>query len=359
MKQEVKINQTDYTVFILVRDTSGNAKTTLVFGDIDLAYARVETDNDVTTADVAPATLASLTAAHDDWGFLLVSDTDHPGLYRLDIADEVFAIGAWSAVVTLTGAGLEPSHLEFVMKPESPYSEVIPPSVAEFEARTIVAGDYFDPDNDDVAVVTLVTTTTTNTDMRGTDGVSLVIPPSVAQFNARTIVSADYVVVGDTIAGVTNVGTVTGNVDGSVGSVTGAVGSVTGAVGSVTGSVGSVVGAVGSVTGSVGSVVGAVGSVAGNVGGLVVGTVAGVTPAAVGAAMALTAAAVDAILDEAVEGAITLRQVQRVVLAYLAGETDGGGTVTIHFRDLADTLNRITMTVDADGDRSGVALNLA
>ena len=178
MKQEVKIDQADYTVFILVRDTSGNAKTALVFTDIDLAYARVETDNDVTTTDVAPATLANLTAAHDDWGFLLVSDTDHPGLYRLDIADAVFATGAWSAVVTLTGAGLEPSHLEFVMVPESPYSKVIPPSVAEFEARTIV--------------------------------------------------SADYVVVGDTIAGVTNVGTVTGNVDGSVGSVTGAVGSVTG-----------------------------------------------------------------------------------------------------------------------------------
>ncbi|KKN78875.1 hypothetical protein LCGC14_0346470 [marine sediment metagenome] len=44
--------------------------------------------------------------------------------------------------------------------------------------------------------------------------------PTVAEFNARTIVSADYVVVGDTIAGVTNAGTVTGNVDGSVASVT-------------------------------------------------------------------------------------------------------------------------------------------
>ncbi len=311
MKQEVKIDQADYTVFILVRDTSGNAKTTLVFGDIDLAYARVETDNDVTTTDVAPATLASLTAAHDDWGFLLVSDTDHPGLYRLDIADAVFATGAWSAVVTLTGAGLEPSHLEFVMIPEAPYSKVIPPSVAEFEARTIVAGDYFDPDNDDVAVVTLVTTTTTNTDMRGTDGVSLVIPPSVAQFNARTIVSADYVVVGDTITGVTNVGTVTGNVNGSVASVTGAVGSVTGAVGSVT---------------------------------------AGVT---------LTGATIDSVWDEVMEVGITARQSLRVSNSFLAGETNGGGTVTIRFRDLADTLNRITMTVDADGDRSGVALNLA
>ena len=53
--------------------------------------------------------------------------------------------------------------------------------------------------------------------------------PTVAEFEARTLVAADYVIVGDTIAGVTTVGSVTG----AVGSVTGAVGSVTGAVGSV------------------------------------------------------------------------------------------------------------------------------
>lgn len=39
------------------------------------------------------------------------------------------------------------------------------PTVAEFEARTIVAANYFDPAADIVAHVTLVDTTTTNTDM--------------------------------------------------------------------------------------------------------------------------------------------------------------------------------------------------
>lgn len=71
---------------------------------------------------------------------------------------------------------------------------------------------------------------------------------------------------------------ITGSLSGSVGSVTGAVGSVTGAVGSVTGAVGSVAGNVdGNVTGSVGSVVGAVGSVTGAVGSVTgaVGSVAG------------------------------------------------------------------------------------
>ena len=43
------------------------------------------------------------------------------------------------------------------------------PTNAEMEARTLVAANYFDPAADTVAHVTLVDTTTTNTDMRGTD----------------------------------------------------------------------------------------------------------------------------------------------------------------------------------------------
>jgi len=66
------------------------------------------------------------------------------------------------------------------------------PTVSEFNARTLVAASYFDPAADTVANVTLVATTTTNTDMVGTNGANTVVPPSVAQFNARTILSADY-----------------------------------------------------------------------------------------------------------------------------------------------------------------------
>lgn len=48
-----------------------------------------------------------------------------------------------------------------------------------------------------IARVTLVDTVTTNTDMRGTDGANTVVPPTVAQFEARTLLAADYFVVGD------------------------------------------------------------------------------------------------------------------------------------------------------------------
>ncbi|MEM9214073.1 MAG: hypothetical protein AAGD25_06965 [Cyanobacteria bacterium P01_F01_bin.150] len=50
------------------------------------------------------------------------------------------------------------------------------PTTTEFVARTLPAADYFDAASDIVARVTLVDTTTTNTDMRGTDGANTVVP---------------------------------------------------------------------------------------------------------------------------------------------------------------------------------------
>jgi|GEM_PF-2696827 len=47
------------------------------------------------------------------------------------------------------------------------------PTVAEFEARTLTAAGYFNPATDTVANVTTTATTTTNTDMRGTDSAAL------------------------------------------------------------------------------------------------------------------------------------------------------------------------------------------
>lgn len=125
--------------------------------------------------------------------------------------------------------------------------------------------------------------------------------PTVAEFNARTLPSADYVVTSDTIAGVTTVGSVTGNVGGNV-------------------------------VGSVGSV---------------------------GSGVTLTAGAIDAILDETIgDGTLTLRQLLRVMAAALAGKASGAGTTTMTFRSVADTTDVIVATVDADGNRSAVMLTV-
>lgn len=73
---------------------------------------------------------------------------------------------------------------------------------------------------------------------------------------------------------------------------------------------------------------------------------------------ALAADAVDEILDEVVEGSTTLRQMLRGFAAALIGKADGLAGTTVHYRDLADSKNRITATVDADGNRIAITLDL-
>lgn len=129
---------------------------------------------------------------------------------------------------------------------------------------------------------------------------------------------------------------ITGNLSGSVGSVTGAVGSVTGNVG-------------GNVAGSVGSVTGAVGSVT-----------AGVTVTTNNdkTGYRLSATGVDDVLDEVVEGSYTLRQYLRGFASALMAKLSGAATTSVVIRDTADSKDRVTATVDADGNRSAVTLDL-
>lgn len=72
---------------------------------------------------------------------------------------------------------------------------------------------------------------------------------------------------------------------------------------------------------------------------------------------ALAADAVDEIWDEVAEGTVTARQMLRLFLAALAGLSNGGGTVTVRFRDEADSKNRIVASVDANGNRTAIALD--
>ena len=71
----------------------------------------------------------------------------------------------------------------------------------------------------------------------------------------------------------------------------------------------------------------------------------------------LSATGVDDILDEVVEGSLTMRHMLRIFLSRLAGKASGGGTTSITFRDNADGKNRITMTVNSDGNRSAVTVD--
>jgi hypothetical protein len=99
-------------------------------------------------------------------------------LATLPVATDIVSAGA---ITTLTGAVVNVDLVDTL----TTYTGNTPqtadhtagiadiPTVAEFNARTLAAAAYFDPTADAVANVTLVATTTTNTDMVGTDNALL------------------------------------------------------------------------------------------------------------------------------------------------------------------------------------------
>ncbi len=65
----------------------------------------------------------------------------------------------------------------------------------------------------------------------------------------------------------------------------------------------------------------------------------------------------DGVRDKVMEGSLTLQHVLRIILAVIAEKSAGGGTASITFRDNADAKNRVTATVDANGNRTAVTLD--
>lgn len=260
--QEVKIGMTDYSVLVFIPDpasTDGSGKTGLVAANLTVSGTRVETDNDIVVTDYTSSLndLGALTTAHTDWGLKEVSSTLAPGLYRLDIADAIFASGAWSAVVyvMITSSAAVATPMEFILIPTSPIDGVKPADgsivAATFGAGAINAAAIADGAIDAATFAAGAITATVIA-----DGAI-----DAATFAANAITStviADNAITANKIASdaITDAKVAA---DVTIASVTGAVGSVTGNVGgNVTGTVGSVVGAVGSVTGLTAADVGAI-----------------------------------------------------------------------------------------------------
>jgi hypothetical protein len=68
----------------------------------------------------------------------------------------------------------------------------------------------------------------------------------------------------------------------------------------------------------------------------------------------------DALLDRAagVETGLTPRQAMRLIAAASAGKLSGAATTTLVIRNIADDKDRITATVDADGNRTTIVTDL-
>jgi hypothetical protein len=78
-------------------------------------------------------------------------------------------------------------------------------------------------------------------------------------------------------------------------------------------------------------------------------------PALTAAVAALPTSILD--LAAGVETGVTPRQALRLILAALAGKLSGAATTTVVVRNVGDTKARITATVDADGNRTAMALD--
>ena len=345
--RQVQKGSTNVSVDVyIIDDTDGTPETGVLFNTagMDLEYRRESS----AVVNVTEVTLAALTTAHTDGGFLEIGH----GVYRFDLPDAAFATGADTVSIqgTVTGMVILPQTIQIVdfnpndsvrlgltalpnaaadaagglpisdaggldldtqlantdeitaarlseldaatagkmanqvdiiqtdtttdipasisalndlsaaqvnAEVDTALSDYDGPTNAEMNARTLLAADYFDPALDAVANVTLVATTTTNTDMRGTDSAataanlatvdsnvdailvdtSTTIPaqisglndlssadvdtalatydgPTNAEMVARTLAAADYFdPSADTVANVTLVGTTTTNTD--------------------------------------------------------------------------------------------------------------------------------------------------
>lgn len=63
------------------------------------------------------------------------------------------------------------------------------------------------------------------------------------------------------------------------------------------------------------------------------------------------------VTGDVVDSTYTLGEALALILAVVAGKASGGGTTTIAYRDLADTKNRVELTVDVSGNRTAVSLD--
>ena len=336
-KQEIKVGFVDYTTLVFIPDpasTDGSGKTGLVAANLTVSGVRVETDNDVTVTDYTGSlnNLAALTTAHTDWGLLEVSSTLAPGLYRLDIADAIFASGAWSSVVyvMITTSAAAASPMEFTLVAYDINDGVrlgltALPNAAADAAGGLVISDAGGLDADaqraDVAAILVDTGTTLDARipvalvggrMDASTGAMAanVLTAAATAADFTTEIQAGLAtptnITAGTITTVTNLtnaptsGDLTATMKTSVTTAATAAtpiaASVTGAVGSVTGNVG------GNVIGTVASVVGAVGSVT-----------AGVTVTTNNdkAGYALSSAGVSAVWAEVITGTTTAVRAMR------------------------------------------------
>lgn len=305
-KLAIKKASTDVTVYLFIQAsnvTTGAGLTGLTFETANLVASYVRPG--AARAALTLATLAAADSAHSDGGFKEVDATNMPGIYRLDLPDAVCATGVNSAVVMLKGAAnMAPVVLEVQLVSYDPNDGVRLGITALPNAAADAAGGL--PISDaggldlDAQIGTDIDAILADT---GTDGVLLSAGTGAKQISlssgAVLLQATQTGVTIPTVTTLTNLPAITENWL----------------------------------------------------------TAAGVKADAVTKIQAGLATPTS-VLAATVEGTYSVQEVLRIMVSALAGKVSGGGTTTITFRDLSDTLNMIAATVDANGNRSGVTITL-
>ena len=114
----ITAGKTSVSIYVyFVDDDGGTAPgeptTGLLFSDIDTGGSASYVRQGAARVDLTLITLASASAAHADGGFILVDDTNMPGLYRVDFPNAAFATGVDQVFIHLVAA----SGKNTVMRP--------------------------------------------------------------------------------------------------------------------------------------------------------------------------------------------------------------------------------------------------
>jgi hypothetical protein len=363
-KITIKKASTDVTTYVFIQDsskTTGAGLTGLAYNTADLVASYVRPL--AARQALSLATLAAVDSAHSDGGFKEIDATNMPGVYRLDLPDAVCATGVNSVVVMLKGAAnMAPVVLEI--------------QLTDFDLNTaltsaLVADAVWDEATADHTTGTTFGALDANVDSiladTGTDGV-IVASGTVTTLTNLPSMPNDWLtaagVKADAVTKIQNgLATPTNITAGTITTVTNLTNLPTIPNDWIT--------AAGLKTDAVDEIADGVWdeAIAGHT---TVTTFGGknqkVVPsetindykadvsAITGAA--LSAAGIDAILDEVIIGTYTLRQLMRVIAAKMVGKATGGGTTSITYRGLDDTSDIIVETVDANGNRSAVTLTV-
>ena len=89
----------------------GNPITGLLFSDIETGGSASYARQGAARVDLTLITLASASAAHADGGFILVDDTNMPGVYRCDYPDAAFVTGVDQITCDLLVAAAKNAHV--------------------------------------------------------------------------------------------------------------------------------------------------------------------------------------------------------------------------------------------------------